>query len=270
MSTALQKFQSPQAKRAFFISITGVLLSFFSGIWIILTYITDVFNKTGSSLSEKHSSLLVSIAPLFTNFLFMNIVERFNRKVCIYQKMVLQQIDIKNLIESCLYSCWCNLQTLYISSSILTGLCFFLFGGYCILWLNQPDYLWMPPLFFTCIILFNGLGLSPIPYILIIEIFPKDVSYSNISEHSNFQFNFFSILDSRNSASNTCFNGLVHSVCPGLHISIHSGKLWCCCVHDFLWSDMRFECNILCYIRSRNSWQIKRRNHWNYVEMMYL
>lgn len=82
IAAKMQHFLTPEAKKAFFISFIAIMLSFFSGIWILLSYITDVFNETGSALSEKNSSILVSIAPLITNMMFLSLVERFNRKVC--------------------------------------------------------------------------------------------------------------------------------------------------------------------------------------------
>lgn len=66
-------------------------------------------------------------------------------------------------------------QTLFIGSSILTAISFLLFGIYCFLWLKQPEYEWMPPFCLVCIIYFSCMGLVSIPYILTIEIFPKEV-----------------------------------------------------------------------------------------------
>lgn len=74
---------TPQAKRAIFISLTSLTLSFASGTVIILCYVTDIFAKSGSSLPTKHSSLLVSITQITANLIFLNTVERINRRVCI-------------------------------------------------------------------------------------------------------------------------------------------------------------------------------------------
>lgn len=65
-------------------------------------------------------------------------------------------------------------QVLYISSSILTAICFGLFAIYSVLWLKQPEYEWMAPLLFAAIIFFSCMGLLPIPYIMVYEIFPKE------------------------------------------------------------------------------------------------
>lgn len=129
---------------------------------------TDIFTKTGSSLSAKNSSLLVSITQIIANLVLLNIIERINRRVLI-------NMDILRCINQ-LRRIYFLLQTLYIVSSILTAISFFFFGAYCLLWQDRPEYKWMPPLFFACIIFFSCMGLLPIPYILTTEIFPKKVN----------------------------------------------------------------------------------------------
>lgn len=72
---------TPQAKKAFFIAFTSLTLSFLSGTITIVSYVTDIFIKTGSSFSAKNSSLLVSITQITANLVLLNIVERINRRV---------------------------------------------------------------------------------------------------------------------------------------------------------------------------------------------
>lgn len=78
---------SPHARRAFFIAFTGIVLSFLTGIIILMGYVTDIFYRSGSSLSEKNSSILVSITQIIANLVLLNIVERVNRKVCIFSQL---------------------------------------------------------------------------------------------------------------------------------------------------------------------------------------
>lgn len=72
---------TPQAKRAIFISFMALTLNFASGTVVILSYVTEIFTKSGSSLSTKNSSLLVSITQITANVIFLLIVERINRRV---------------------------------------------------------------------------------------------------------------------------------------------------------------------------------------------
>lgn len=81
VNSTWKHFKSPHAKKAFFVSFASMNIGFFCGIWFMATYVTDIFDKTGSTFSPKNSSLLISIVTLFTNLVFLNIVERFNRKV---------------------------------------------------------------------------------------------------------------------------------------------------------------------------------------------
>lgn len=73
---------TPHAKRAFFITFTGFTLCICSGTSMIVSYVTDIFTKTGSSISAKDASILVSVTQIVANFMFLNIVDRFNRRVC--------------------------------------------------------------------------------------------------------------------------------------------------------------------------------------------
>lgn len=74
---------TPHAKRAFFISFVSLSLSLLSCTLVIISYVTDIFNRTGSSLSEKNSSILISITQIIANLVLLNIVERINRRVII-------------------------------------------------------------------------------------------------------------------------------------------------------------------------------------------
>lgn len=58
------------------------LLAYLNGALVFIAYITYIFKETGSYLSEKDSSILVSITQITSNIIFISIVERFNRRVC--------------------------------------------------------------------------------------------------------------------------------------------------------------------------------------------
>lgn len=72
---------TPHAKKAFLFSIAFIVLGFLSGAFVILSYVTDIFVKTGSSLTPNNSSILISVTQIIANLCFLNIVERFNRRV---------------------------------------------------------------------------------------------------------------------------------------------------------------------------------------------
>lgn len=145
---------TPHARRAFAITIPSLFLSLFTGVLSIPSFTTFIFNETGSSLSEKDSAILVSIITLAANLVTLNIIERFNRR------------------------------TLYIWSSVLTMLSYFLFAVYGFFLKGQPELEWMNwmPLFcFASIVFFSWLGIAPIPYIINIELSPNKIRQTCIA-----------------------------------------------------------------------------------------
>lgn len=91
---------TPHAKKSLFISFTMIMLAYLTGTVTILNYITYIFKQTGSALTEKHSSVLVSITQLTGNLVFMNIVERFNRRVCMAILMV-KSCSLELIVSQC-------------------------------------------------------------------------------------------------------------------------------------------------------------------------
>lgn len=156
---------TPQAKRAAFISFTSLFLSFICGVLVILSYVTAIFVETGSTLSAKASSFLISFTQLAANVIFLNIVDRFDRRVSHLIKTI-YKIKLNMII---------SFQTLFLWSSVLTGLAYFVFGVHCMLWTNIDSLKWMPPLCFSAIIFIGCLGILPIPFIITTEIFPQKV-----------------------------------------------------------------------------------------------
>lgn len=155
------------------------------------------------------------------------------------------------------------LQTLYIGSAIACSLFYFLFAAYCQFWLKQPNFEWLPPFCFTFIILFNGMGLSPIPYILLIEIFPKEVCRCIfVDEHLMISENhsLFTISDSRDGYCARYFFGLVRFVSNRIHFPICSEHMGYCCLHAIFCCGVFTQRNFLHNFYPRNAWKVVWRN----------
>lgn len=75
---------TPQAKTAFFISISLTAMYIISGTAVLMDFSAEIFARTGSSISSKSSSLLVSVTKLTGNLIFLVVVEKLRRKVCFY------------------------------------------------------------------------------------------------------------------------------------------------------------------------------------------
>lgn len=58
-----------------------ITLGYTSGILTILAFITQIFQETGSILTEKQSAIVISFTQIMGNIVLLNIVERFNRRV---------------------------------------------------------------------------------------------------------------------------------------------------------------------------------------------
>lgn len=72
---------TPHARKALKISIMMITLGYTSGILTILAFITQIFQETGSILTEKQSAIVISFTQIMGNIVLLNIVERFNRRV---------------------------------------------------------------------------------------------------------------------------------------------------------------------------------------------
>lgn len=59
LTRTMKLFRSRHAKKAFFISFTSVILSLLCSTYTIAGYMTAIFVKSGSILSEKKSSILI-------------------------------------------------------------------------------------------------------------------------------------------------------------------------------------------------------------------
>lgn len=132
-----------------------------------------IFEKTGSTMSEKTSSQLIAFVQLTTNLIFSFIVDRFNRRV-----MNSIQLNKRKFNRN-------HLQTLFVSSSIMTAAAFCFFGTHSLMWANTPHLEWVPPFCFSLIIFVGSVGIVPIPYILTMEIFPQKVKQKKRNFESN-------------------------------------------------------------------------------------
>lgn len=166
---------SPQAKKAFYISITLAAIYILSGTIVIADYSTEVFARTESSISPKSSTLFVSIAKFTANVIFLVIVEQFSRKVC--NQVLIFFSTVNHFYDFWQYHAF---QSLFIGSSIASAIFFCLFGTYCLLWLHQPEFNWMPLFCCACINFSSGMGLSQMPFIISMETFPKKVYENSI------------------------------------------------------------------------------------------
>lgn len=133
---------------------------------VLLTYVTEVFSSTNSDISPQHASTITTIMVMIGSLIFMNLVERINRR------------------------------TLYICSASATALGLTLFAVYLHFLADNAAFNWFPVVCVPCVLFANCLGLAPVTWLVILEIMPKKVRYefckNNIpkvmwlDEHRNF------------------------------------------------------------------------------------
>lgn len=163
---------TPQAKTAFSISISLTAMYILCGTVVLIDYSAEIFARTGSSISPKSSSILISVAKLTGNLIFLAIVEKFSRKVC--------KCAFK-FYRGTFYEFWLLFQSFFIGSTFVSAVFFLLFGTYCLLWIHQPEFDWMPAFCAACISFSSGMGLSQMPFLIGAELFPKKVHQNDFS-----------------------------------------------------------------------------------------
>lgn len=111
---------TPESLKAMFVSFMSLFLSLLCGIQTIVTYVTEIFVESGSALSEINSSILISMATITSNVIFLYLVDRVNRRVSwnwilnwfIRLMYSIYVLDNTNLFNDC-----CSSQLLFIQHS---------------------------------------------------------------------------------------------------------------------------------------------------------
>lgn len=131
------------------ISVLLVILNQFTGCYIILGYTTKVFKDAGSSLTPIESSILIVIVQIVANIFTIYLIDRVGRKI------------------------------LFVSSSIGTGIALASLVFYQIYQDQLNDYRWFPIFALSFVIFVASLGLLSIPFTIIMDILPPNVSKFN-------------------------------------------------------------------------------------------
>ena len=137
-------------------SVHGLLIGFFlmaiapfSGNMTILTYTSDIFESSGSSIGANESSMIIGFIQFVGIYIASMYVDKFGRKIL--------------MSISCLGS---GLSLLLIASySYVSSI------------LEVPSNLsWIPIFSLSLTILLNSIGISSLPFIIVTELVPQKVS----------------------------------------------------------------------------------------------
>lgn len=101
--TTVLRLVTPQAKKALLLSFSAIFVSCMSGVYVMASYVTDIFTKTGSPMSVNNSALLMIVIQIFGNLIFLNIVDRINRRVSYFEILLSTGFLIKILFSNVTY-----------------------------------------------------------------------------------------------------------------------------------------------------------------------
>lgn len=134
-----------RARKAIFISFSLVFLYGLQGTSILSSYITEIFSSTNSNMSSLTASMIIALMLIMANSIYMNVVDRVGRR------------------------------TLYICSALATSAGLTSFGIYLYYLADNHAFDWMPVVCLSFVVLANCVGMYPIPWLLVVELMPRNV-----------------------------------------------------------------------------------------------
>ncbi|XP_063241813.1 facilitated trehalose transporter Tret1-like [Bacillus rossius redtenbacheri] len=147
-ATMKDLFSDIGARKAMIISLGMVANNQLCGFFAVLTFTVTIFQESGSGLSPVVSSIIVGCLQCLGTFLTAALVDRAGRKIL----LVISNVGL----SACLI--------------VLSFHSYFKFRGY-----DVSSYGWVPIVCLCCYVVFIGLGIGTIPYIIMNEIFSPEL-----------------------------------------------------------------------------------------------
>lgn len=142
----------PAAIRGLLIGLGVLFLNQACGLFALVNYATNIFKMSGSSMDPNTCTIIVGATLLIGTLIETNYVDRMGRRIL--------------LITSCLgvaLGCFVLSSFSYLSSTQ-----------------DLSSLSWIAVTSVSFSILLGSFGLSPLPFVIVIEIMPKKVSvYKN-------------------------------------------------------------------------------------------
>lgn len=142
------------ARKAIFLAFALVFLSSLQGGIVLATYVPEIFASTNTNISALNSSSIITMIVIIANLIFLNVVDRAGRR------------------------------TFYIWSSIGTAVGFTLFALYLCFLTDDRAFDWVPVVCLSFALFVKGLGMYPVPWLIILETMPQKVFHFHF--HSTF------------------------------------------------------------------------------------
>lgn len=141
-------FKSRACCKGLVITVGLMILQQFAGINAVNSYLQTIFDATGSGLSPEISSIIIGVVQLFTTMVTSSLVDKSGRRI------------------------------LLLLSLIGSGVSLVALGTYFYLKTNnfQVDTLsWLPVMSLVVFIISFNIGVGPIPFAIMAELFPPNV-----------------------------------------------------------------------------------------------
>ncbi|XP_050436235.1 facilitated trehalose transporter Tret1-like isoform X3 [Adelges cooleyi] len=147
--TFSQVISSAVNRKSLLIGIGCMFFQQTSGINVVIFYMNDIFESTGSNIDPSIASIVVAIVQLFMTVLAMLLIDKTGRK------------------------------RLLVISAALMAVSYMSLGCYYIVYNNDPRFAlsiaWLPLVSITVYISAFSLGYGPIPWVVMGEIFSSEV-----------------------------------------------------------------------------------------------
>ncbi|XP_030760089.1 facilitated trehalose transporter Tret1-like [Sitophilus oryzae] len=140
--------RSQPAKRATIICIGLVLLQELSGIHPMMAYLKPIFQASGTTISPDLSTVIFGLSQISSNFITALVVEKIGRRI------------------------------LYMVSAVGCGIACALLGTYFFLQTKEvslDSVFWLPLTCMVAYMIFFSMGLGPLAWSIVGEIFPSNV-----------------------------------------------------------------------------------------------
>lgn len=134
-----------RARKAAFIGICSFALAALQGFGVLISYVTEIFTTTNSSISANNASIIILTILIVSNLVFINLVDRAGRR------------------------------TLFIWSSFVTAIILAVFIVYLHSLAENRALNWVPIVCLSSALFISCLGMNPIPFIVTLEVLPQKV-----------------------------------------------------------------------------------------------
>lgn len=142
-------FRYKKHRKALMIALCADVTKVFSGYFAILTYTQTIFCYNKSSIDPKYATIIMVVVKIVSGLFASQLIESVGRRI------------------------------LVIFSGIFASISLAIVGTFYYLQYLKVDYLpsisWLPLMGLTCFEVFCAFGVSPMPFVLLGELFPTDV-----------------------------------------------------------------------------------------------